>query len=187
MTYLGFKYTSCWDFPGSPVSGSSVMWPGHTIFVTNNIILAHLHSNIHLWVGKIPWRSGNPLQYSCLENPMDRGAWWATVHGATESWHNWGVCTHHTVPVFIVPDHGGSLEVLWKGEFKSESRSVVSYSLRHHGLYSPWNSPGQNTGVGTCSLLQGIFPTQGSKPGLLHCRQILYQLSHQGCLSCAGH
>ena len=45
---------------------------------------------------------------------------------------------------------------------------------------SPWNSPGQNTGVGSCSLLQGIFPTQGSNPGLLHCRQILYQLSHKG-------
>ena len=89
-----------------------------------------------------------------------------------------------------------------------------------HGLYSPWNSPGQNTGVGGLSLLQGIFPTQGSNPGLpplqvdslpaepqgkpkntevgslsllqqifltqesnrclLHCRQILYQLSYEG-------
>ena len=48
------------------------------------------------------------------------------------------------------------------------------------GLYSPWNSPGQNTGVGCLSLLQGIFPTQGSNPSLLHCRQILYQLSHKG-------
>ena len=45
---------------------------------------------------------------------------------------------------------------------------------------SPWNSPGKNTGVGSHSLLQGIFPTQGLNPGLLHCRQILYQLSHQG-------
>ena len=49
-----------------------------------------------------------------------------------------------------------------------------------HGLYSPWNSPGQNTGVGNHFLLQGIFPTQGSNPGLPHCRQILYQLSHKG-------
>ena len=46
-------------------------------------------------------------------------------------------------------------------------------------FYSPWNSPGQNSGVGSCSLLQGIFPTQGSNPGLVHCR-ILYQLSHKG-------
>ena len=49
-----------------------------------------------------------------------------------------------------------------------------------HGLYSPWNSPGQNTGVGSLSLLQGIFPTQGSNPGLPHCRWILYWLSHKG-------
>ena len=47
-------------------------------------------------------------------------------------------------------------------------------------LYSPWNAPGQNTGVGSLSLLQGIFPTQRSNPGLPHCRQILYQLSHKG-------
>ena len=92
-------------------------------------------------------------------------------------------------------------------------------TLWPHGLYSPWNSPGQNTGVGSISLLQGIFPTQGRtqvshtvmgclpaepqrKPkntevgsqslfqrifltqesnwGLLHCRQILYQLNYQG-------
>ena len=46
-------------------------------------------------------------------------------------------------------------------------------------LYCPWNSPGQNTGVGSHSLLQGIFPTQGSNSGLLHCGQILYQLSHK--------
>ena len=43
-----------------------------------------------------------------------------------------------------------------------------------------WNSPGQNTGVGGLYLLQGIFPIQGSNPGLLHCRQILYQMSYQG-------
>ena len=55
-------------------------------------------------------------------------------------------------------------------------------TLQPHGLYSPWNSPGQNTGVDSLSLLQGIFPTQGSKPGLPHCRKILYQLSHQGDL-----
>ena len=61
----------------------------------------------------------------------------------------------------------------------SESSSVVSNSLWFHELYSPWNSPGQNTGVGSLSLPQGIFPTQGSNPGLLHCRQIFYQLSHK--------
>ena len=55
----------------------------------------------------------------------------------------------------------------------------MSYSLWPHGLYGPWNSPGQNTGVSSHSLSQGMFPTQGSNPGLSHCRQILYQLSHK--------
>ena len=64
-------------------------------------------------------------------------------------------------------------------EQQSESRSVVSNSLLPHGVYSPWNSPGQNTGVRSCSFLQGIFPTQGSNPGLPHRRRILYQLSHK--------
>ena len=45
---------------------------------------------------------------------------------------------------------------------------------------TPWNSPGQNIGVGSLSLLQGIFPTQGLNPDFSHCRQILYQLSYQG-------
>ena len=71
-----------------------------------------------------------------------------------------------------------SIPIVWSSE--SESRSVVSDSLCPHGLCGPWNSPGQNTGVGSCFLLQGIFPTQGSNPGLPHCRRILYQLSHQG-------
>ena len=60
------------------------------------------------------------------------------------------------------------------------SLSVEFYSLRPHGLYSSWNSPGQNTGVGSLSLFQGIFPTQVLDPGLLQCRWILYQLSHKG-------
>ena len=91
--------------------------------------------------------------------------------------------------------------------YTSESCSVVSDSLRPHGLYSQWNSPGQNTGVGSLSLLQGnllnldikswspamqadslpyepllqgIFTTQGSNPGLPHYRQLLHQLSHKG-------
>ena len=71
-------------------------------------------------------------------------------------------------------------QILYHCKSESESHSVVSDSLRPCGLYSPWNSPGQNTGVGSLSFLQGIFPTQGSNPGLLHCRWVLYQLSHKG-------
>ena len=58
--------------------------------------------------------------------------------------------------------------------------SLSCPTLRPHGLYSSWDSPGQNTGVGSLSLLQGIFPTQWSNPGLPHRRQILYQLSNEG-------
>ena len=66
-------------------------------------------------------------------------------------------------------DHAGGYSC---GE--SESRSLVSDSIR------PWDSPGHNTGVGSLSLLQGVFPTQGVNPGLPQCRRVLYQLSHQG-------
>ena len=65
-------------------------------------------------------------------------------------------------------------------ESESESHSVVSDSLQPNELCSPWNSPGQNTGVGSLPLLQGILPIQGSNPDLSHCRWVLYQLSHKG-------
>ena len=70
--------------------------------------------------------------------------------------------------------------------FTSSRRAVavkVAHScptLQPHGPYSPRTPPGQDTGMGSLSLLQGIFPTQGSNPGLTHCRWILYQLSHRG-------
>ena len=59
--------------------------------------------------------------------------------------------------------------------------SVVSSSLQPSArLLCPWDFPDKNTRVGSHFLLLGIFPTQWSNPGLLHCRQILYSLSHQG-------
>ena len=70
------------------------------------------------------------------------------------------------------------MAILWYSE--SESRSVLSDSLRPQGLCSPWHSPGENSGVGSLSLLQGIFTTQASNPDLLYYRPILYQLSHKG-------
>ena len=105
--------------------------------------------------------NSNPLQYSCLENPMDRGARWATVHGVTKSWTRLSTHTHPKVD-----------------ESESESRSVIQ-SWRPHGLYRPWNLPGLNSGVGSLSLLQGIFPTQESNQGLLHFRWILSQMRYQ--------
>ena len=74
--------------------------------------------------------------------------------------------------ISIMTDDEHLFMCLWR-----ESHSVMS--LWPHGLYSPWNSPGQNTRVGSHSLLKEIFPMQGSNPGLPYCRQIPYQLSHQ--------
>ena len=85
-------------------------------------------------------------------------------------------------PSRILESYLGSESTMMRTESESESCSVVSGSLWAHGLYSPRNSPAQNTGVGSLSLLQGIFPTQGSNPGLPHCRRILYQLSCQGSM-----
>ena len=106
------------------------------------------------------------------------GSWWWTgkpdvlqYMGSQRVGHIWG-----TELIQVWGKHLNQMSV----KVKSESHSVVSNSFWPHGLYSPWNSPGQNTGVGSLSLLQGIFPTQGSNPGLLHCRRILYQLSHKG-------
>ena len=76
----------------------------------------------------------------------------------------------------LVPP-GTPIFIYWKWEWKSLSCVGL---LGAHGVFNPWNSPGQNTGVGSISLLQGIFPTRGSSPGLPHCKQILYQLSHKG-------
>ena len=75
--------------------------------------------------------------------------------------------------------HGQGLMVTLDGQ--SESHSVMSDPLWPHGLYSSWNSPGQNTRVSSLPLLQ-IFPTQESNQDLLHCRWIIYPLSYQGSL-----
>ena len=100
-------------------------------------------------------------QNSLKINPHTYGQLISDKGGKTVQWrikHSYGLFTHN----------------------QSESRSVVSDSLRPHGLYSPRNSPSQNTGAGSLSLLQGIFPTPGLNPRFLHCRQILNQLNHKG-------
>ena len=81
---------------------------------------------------------------------------------------------------FTTTTEEGALELRGlKKVFNLHRRSLsLCYSLQPDGLYSPWNSPGQNTGVGSWFLLQRIFPAPGSNRGLLQCRQILYCLSH---------
>ena len=60
---------------------------------------------------------------------------------------------------------------------KATHSSILAWRIP---WYSPWGSPGKNTGVGFHFLLWGIFPTQELNPGLLHCRQMIYQLSYEG-------
>ena len=139
--------------------------------------------------------NGTPLQYSCLENPMDGGAWWAAVHGVarnqtrlsdfTFTFHFHALekemATHSTVLAWRIPGMGepGGLP------------SVGSHRVRHDwsdlAAAAAGCSPsdfsvvgvllGKNTGMNYHFLLQGIFQTLESNPGLLHYWQILYLLS----------
>ena len=88
------------------------------------------------------------------------------------------MATHSSVLAWRIPGMGEP------GGLPSKRSHRVGHDLSDLAAavaaYIPWNSPGQNTGVGSLSLLLGIFPTQRLNPGLPHCRHILYQLSHQG-------
>ena len=101
--------------------------------------------------------------------------WWRIL--CTGGWDFKTLDHNGKVPTARCP-HTRIRDLLKKKESESVSHSVMSDSLRPHGLLPtrllcPWNSPGKNTGVGSHSLLQGIFLTQGSNLDLPHCRQIL--------------
>ena len=117
-------------------------------------------------------------------------------HTHKKNWNvvHWLKCSYqwiyHLLMLFLVQFKSinciafhASLNYHWK-ERESISHSVMPDSLRPHGLpwptklLCPWNSLGKNTGVSCHSLLHGIFPTQGLKPGILLHRQILYCLNH---------
>ena len=121
----------------------------------NLILLGQVHDE-HMSVSKYFKAENTSLQGYTLSNPFQGIA--STILKEMDSI---GGLTA------LLPD------LLWKCEVKVK---VAQSCLT---LYSPWNSPGQNTGVGRLSLLQGIFPTQGLNAGLPHCRRILYQLSHK--------
>ena len=129
-----------------------------------------------------------------LCNPMDCGPPGSTIHGMARILEWVAICFSRG---FFSPQNWTTQESLkspalagrfftnsttWEtpSEWEKKWKSLSCVSLRPHELYSPWNSPGQNIGVGSLSLLQGIFPTHGLNPGLLNCRWDLYQLSDQG-------
>ena len=102
--------------------------------------------------------NGNSLQYSSLENSMDRGAWWFTVHGVTNSW-KW-------------------LSMNKESEVAQSCQTLCDPMDTR--LHHSWDFLGKSTEVGCHFLLQGTPGNQGSNPGLPNCRQTLYRLSHQG-------
>ena len=96
---------------------------------------------------------------------------------------SWPACTNSDPdPKPAVSDHCWKREpATWARILNFPFLSALCFWLSGSPYFLPCqNSPGQNTGVRSLSLLQGILPTQGSNPGLPHCRWILYQLSHKG-------
>ena len=118
------------------------------------------------------------------KNPMGRGAWQAAVHGVAKSGTRLSNFTltftfmhwrrkWRLTPVFLPGESGVAQS---RTRLKQLSSSISSSSR----LYSPGNSPGQNTGVGSLSLLQGIIPTQGSNPGLPQLQAVSLPAEPQG-------
>ena len=78
--------------------------------------------------------------------------------------------------------HDWVIDLIWSVSCSVMPNSLWPMDLQLTRLLCPWDFLGNDTGVGCHFLLQGIFPTQGWNPNLLHCRQLLYHLSHQGCI-----
>ena len=153
------KQVRCWPDPGLLGTINPVLWYGSKCSLSMN----YAHS---CWVGQNDVLDSSAV---CKEIIIQLGR----KNTSKERIRMAGRRCGFQMSCCNDPDSNGKWsEVKWK----SLSR-IWLFAIR--GLYSPWNSPGQNTGVGSLSLLQGIFPTQGSNPGLPHCRWICYQLSHR--------
>ena len=134
----------------------------------------HHWINKHVWPNsRREWRTGKPGVLQSIGS-QTVGHNWATEQ---DTWKRMSESLHSS-PESITMLLIGYTSI--EDVSESESCSGLSNPLQPHRPYSPGNSPALNTGVGSLSLLQGIFPTQGSNPGLLHCKRILYQLKHKG-------
>ena len=125
--------------------------------------------------------------FSYVKTQFSRQTWWGRQFSPIFRWVNVQAEILRVLPAVITTEaelrfqtwppvlcvfSSPSMKVKWKW--------LSRVSLRLHGLNSPWNSLDHNTGMGSLSLFQGIFPTHGLNPGLLHCRRILSQMSHKG-------
>ena len=129
--------------------------------------------------------NGNPLQCSCLENPRDGGPWWAAVYGVTQSrtrlkWLSSGSSSSIQSIEFSRPEYWSGWPFPSPGDLPNLGIKPRSPTLQADSLPTEPPEKPKNTGMGSLSLLQEVFPTQDSNCSLLHCRQILYQLSYQG-------
>ena len=110
-----------------------------------------LQASTAVGTGLIPDQgNGNPFQYSCLENPMDTGAWQATVHGVAKSWTRLSDFT--SLQGIKIP-HTACLHA----HLLQSCPTLRLHGLEPARLFCPWDSPGKNTGAGCHALLQGIF------------------------------
>ena len=130
---------------------------------------------------------------NAIQDAIMKQGWWFYTMNPCHSIHIWSktLKTHFAIKFLPIKRKKEKYIYLFSLHLQHEayiwcvlSHSAVFRSLRKHALWLArllcQDFPGKNTGVGCHSLLQGIFPTQGSKLGLLNCRQILYHLSHHG-------
>jgi len=143
----------------SPMYQTWVSALGGRFFTTIATWEAYIYNFIKLWSLSIKIREGNgtPLQYSCLENPMDRGAWWAAVHGVTEGW-TWlsdftftfpfhalekEMATHSSVLAWRIPGMGSRVGCHLWGRTESDTTEATQQQqqqayLDHLFLYELW-------------------------------------------------
>ena len=124
-----------------------------------------------MWVWSLSWE--DPWRRKCQPTPVSLPG---KSHGQRSlagysPWNHWeSDMTEQWSTPWVRHNVCLTSQVLEHVVHESDSHSVLSDSLQPHGLYSPWNSLGQNTRVGSLSLPERIFPTKGSNPGLPHCR-----------------
>ena len=128
-----------------------------------------------VWGRSLGGRHGKPLQYSCLRIPWTEEPGVLHSKGSQRVRHYWTTAVYFIVFLFYA-----FYVLLFALVPKSCLTLLQPHRLWPSRLFCPWDFPGKNTGVGCHSLLWGIFLTQGLNPDLLHCRWILYCLSHHG-------
>ena len=107
----------------------------------SRICLQCRRPGFHPWIGKVPWRRGHPLQYSCLENSMDRGAWGAAAPGSQKVGHDWATntfCAADPISQWIQPSiiSASSTPILPAGNLASSPCGFI----QNNGLWISFTS-----------------------------------------------